>query len=599
MFRIRRIFDTWLPVNRQVLEQVQQILRAQFPELSDKDVNKLPQQLENPLKHGFRAILYVAEGARSKVKGFALLLHEPELGFDYLDYISAAPEMTGRGIGGALYERLRADALLWKSRGIFFECLPDDPALCQNAKHRAQNRARLKFYEQYGALPLAGTAYETPVKPGDDSPPYLVFDPLGSSEPLTQKTAQAVVRAILERKYRHHCPPAYVERVVASIDADPVLLRPARYLKLDQVKPPNQAKLPEDHQILLVVNDQHDIHHIRERGYVEAPVRIRSILRKLQPSGLFQQVGIQRFPEKLLKRVHDTGFIHYLKTVCLGLPESKTVYPYVFPIRNQTRPPVDRAIRAGYYCIDTFTPLTSNAYPAARRATDCALTAANSLLSGQRLAYALIRPPGHHAERKAYGGFCYFNSTAVSAELLAGQGRVAVLDIDYHHGNGTQDIFYQRADVLTLSIHSHPRFAYPYFNGFEDELGEGEGRGFNQNYPLAEELDGACYTKVLARALKRIEKFKPRFLIIALGLDTAKGDPTDTWSLETDDFFANGKQLGALRLPTLVVQEGGYDSRALGRNALSFFKGLWDGTFVDNAGSSRPTRDRAKTLIKD
>ena len=589
MFRIRRIFDTWLPVNRQALEQVQQILRTQFPDLSEKEVTKLPQQLENPLKHGFRAILYVAEGARGRLKGFALLLHDPDLGFDYLDYISAAPEMTGRGIGGALYERLRADALLWKSRGIFFECLPDDPALCKNARHRAQNRARLKFYEQYGALPLAGTAYETPVKPGDDSPPYLVFDPLKSTQPLAQKAAQAVVRAILERKYRHHCPPAYVEMVVASFADDPVQLRPPRYLKDEKVKPPVQAPLPQDQQILLVVNDQHDIHHIRERGYVEAPVRIRSILRKLQPSGLFHQAEIQRFPEKLLKRVHDAGFIHYLKTVCLGMPEAKTVYPYVFPIRNQARPPLDRAIRAGYYCIDTFTPLTANAYPAARRATDCALTAATSLLNAQRLAYALVRPPGHHAEGKAYGGFCYFNSAAIAAELLSGQGRVAILDIDYHHGNGTQDIFYQRADVLTLSIHGHPRFAYPYFSGFEDELGAGEGRGFNQNYPLGEELDGAGYARILGRALNRLEKFKPQFLIIALGLDTAKGDPTGTWSLEADDFFANGKRLGALRLPTLVVQEGGYDSRALGRNALSFFKGLWAGSFVDDPGAARQT----------
>jgi acetoin utilization deacetylase AcuC-like enzyme/GNAT superfamily N-acetyltransferase len=581
MFRIRRIFDSWLPVNRRILEQVQQILREQFPGLSDREVEKLPRQLDNPLKHGFRAILYVAEGARGGVKGFALLLHDPELGFDYLDYISAATEMTGRGIGGALYERLRADALLWNSRGIFFECLPDDPALCRNAKQRAQNRARLKFYEQYGALPISGTAYETPVKPGDDSPPYLLFDPLGSQEPLAQKDARAIVRAILERKYRHLCPPAYVEQVVASFSDDPVRLRPARYLSPEQFRSPQRGAIPADQQILLVVNDRHDIHHIRERGYVEAPVRIRSILRKLQPSGLFCEVAVRRHPEKLLKRVHDPGFIRYLKTVCIGLPEGKTVYPYVFPIRNRSRPPRERAIRAGYYCIDTFTPLTSNAYPAARRATDCALTAAGGLLDGQRLAYALVRPPGHHAERNSYGGFCYFNSTAVAAELLADHGRVAVLDIDYHHGNGTQEIFYRRDDVLTLSIHGHPRFAYPYFSGFAQEQGEGAGHGCNQNYPLTEDLDGAEYRQVLIRALRRVRKFKPRFLVVALGLDTAKGDPTGSWSLSAEDFSANGRLLGGLRLPTLVVQEGGYDSRALGTNALNFFKGLWSGTYGD------------------
>jgi acetoin utilization deacetylase AcuC-like enzyme len=337
--------------------------------------------------------------------------------------------------------------------------------------------------------------------------------------------------------------------------------------------------LTQDQQITLVINDQHDIHHVRERGYVESPVRIRSILRELQPTGLFHPVAIKRHPEKLLQRVHDPAFIRYLKTVCLNLSAKQAVYPYVFPIRNQARPPIEREIRAGYYCIDTFTPLTANAYPAARRATDCALTAAESLLDGQRLAYALVRPPGHHAERRSYGGFCYFNSSAVAAELLSGYGRVAVLDVDYHHGNGTQDIFYRRADVLTLSIHGHPNFAYPYFSGFEDERGEGGGVGFNQNYPLGEKLDGESYRKVLEKALRRIAKFKPQFLVIALGLDTANGDPTGTWSLLKEDFFANGRLLGHLRLPTLVVQEGGYDSRVLGTNARHFFNGLWTGAF--------------------
>lgn len=580
MFRIRRLFDSWLPANRIVLDQVQAILHEQFAGLSVSDVDKLPKQLDNPVKHGFRAILYVAEGARRGVKGFALLLHEANLGFDYLDYISTASGMTGRGIGGALYERVRGDAKKWGSRGIFFECLPDDPALSTNSKIRAQNRARLKFYEQYGATPIVGTAYETPLKPSNDNPPYLVFDPLDSAQPLSRDTAKTVVRTILERKYRNQCSPQYIKLVVDSFVDDPVCLRPPRYLKsgVNGAKAP--ATLPDDQKIMLVINDQHDIHHVRERGYVESPVRIRSILRELQPSGLFHQMAVKRYPEKLLHKVHDAAFIRYLKMVCLNLPEKQAVYPYVFPIRNQSRPPIDREVRAGYYCIDTFTPLTANAYPAARRAVDCALTAADSLLAGQRLAYALVRPPGHHAERGVYGGFCYFNSTAVAAEMLSHLGRVAVLDIDYHHGNGTQDIFNRRADVLTLSIHGHPNFAYPYFSGFEDEKGIAEGLGFNQNYPLGEQLDGEGYRKGLEKALRRIVKFKPQFLVIALGLDTANGDPTGTWSLHKEDFFANGQLLGKLHLPTLVVQEGGYDSRVLGINALHFFKGLWLGAFA-------------------
>jgi acetoin utilization deacetylase AcuC-like enzyme len=231
-------------------------------------------------------------------------------------------------------------------------------------------------------------------------------------------------------------------------------------------------------------------------------------------------------------------------------------------------------VRAGYYCIDTFTPLNRNAYVAARRAVDCALTAAKAILDGYRLAYALVRPPGHHTERRSFGGFCYLNSAAAAAQYFSAQGTVAILDIDYHHGNGQQDIFYERNDILTVSIHGRPRFTYPYFSGFEKEKGAGEGEGYNLNLPLPEKVDSKIYRHALGRAIRRIRKFHPQFLIIALGLDTAEGDPTGTWSLRQDDFFTNGQTIGLLRLPTLVVQEGGYDTRVLGINARRFFEGL-------------------------
>ena len=208
---------------------------------------------------------------------------------------------------------------------------------------------------------------------------------------------------------------------------------------------------------------------------------------------------------------------------------------------------------------------------------ECALTAAETLLDRYRLAYALVRPPGHHAERKVFGGFCYFNSSAIAASHLAGYGRTAILDIDYHHGNGTQDIFYDRNDVLTISIHGHPSFAYPYFSGFEDEIGEGEGTGFNLNMPLVEHVDGPRYSRALQTALKRIAAFKPDYLVLALGLDTAKDDPTGSWSLSATDFENNGRAIGSLKIPTLVVQEGGYRIRTLGVNARRFFIGLLDG----------------------
>ncbi len=210
---------------------------------------------------------------------------------------------------------------------------------------------------------------------------------------------------------------------------------------------------------------------------------------------------------------------------------------------------------------------------------DCALTAAEAVLGGARLAYALVRPPGHHAERRSFGGFCYFNNAAIAAQCLGHEAKVAILDIDYHHGNGQQDIFYERGDVLTVSIHGHPNFAYPYFSGFADERGEGAGRGSNLNLPQHESLDGAGHRKAIERALHAVHSFGAEVLVVALGLDTAKGDPTGSWSLGAADFTANGRLIGAWGGPVLVVQEGGYRVRSLGPNARRFFTGLWEGAF--------------------
>jgi acetoin utilization deacetylase AcuC-like enzyme len=326
-----------------------------------------------------------------------------------------------------------------------------------------------------------------------------------------------------------------------------------------------------------VVNDRHDIHHVRERGYVEAPVRVERILAALEPTGWFERMPPKHYGEQWIRAVHDGDFVDYLKAVCQAVGSGRSVYPYVFPVRNAARPPKDLPVRAGYYCIDTFTPLNGNAFLAARRAVDCALTAADQVLGGRPLAYALVRPPGHHAEKRTFGGFCYFNTASITAHYLSRHGAAAVLDLDYHHGNGTQTIFYERADVLTVSIHGHPSFAYPYFTGFADETGAGAGEGFNLNLPQPEQLDGAGYGAALDRALRRVRRHKPAYLVVALGLDPAKGDPTGTWSLGAADFEANGEKVGALGVPAVVVQEGGYRTRTLGTNARAFFAGLTRG----------------------
>ena len=577
MFRIRRVYDDITPANQEAIAEIQDILRAQFPSLLKSTVAKLPDQLRNPMKYRFRPILFIAEGARGHVDGFALLLHEPALKFCYLDYISAAQWKMGGGIGGALYERVREEALDLNTLGLFFECLPDDPRLSRDPVTRKQNAARLRFYERYGANPVANTAYETPLNPGDDNPPYLVYDDLGQGIELSAGTAKEIVRAILERKYKGICSPEYIDMVVDSFRGDSVVLRKPKYVKKPLVT--IRRTTPVDKRIMLVVNDRHGIHHVEERGYVESPVRIDAILEELDKTTLFQRVPVRHFSEERIKAVHKPAFVDYLKAVCEGLDPGTSVYPYVFPVRNRTRPPKDLPIRAGYYCIDTFTPINGNAYLAAKRAVDCALTAAKKLLEGYRLAYALVRPPGHHAEPSTFGGFCYFNSAAATAELLSTYGKIAILDVDYHHGNGSQEIFYERSDVLTVSIHGHPRFTYPYFIGFVSEKGRGAGKSYNINIPLPENIDGAYYRHVLQGALSRVRRFKTRFLIVALGLDTAKEDPTGSWNLEANDFEAIGQMIGSLHLPTLVVQEGGYDTRVLGINARHFLTGLWSGAY--------------------
>jgi len=572
MLRIRRIYDDVLPINKEILAQVKDILRSRFAAVSEEDIESIGEKLRNPFKQRFRIILYVAEKLGGRVVGFALLLHEPEIGFTFLDWIAMATGRSGGGIGGALYEKVRQESVILKVKGLFFECLPDEENHCPEPGLLKENRSRLRFYEQYGARPLVNTGYEMPVNPGDICMPHLVYDGLGQDVPLKRSFARKVVQAILERKYAGLCPPDYVKQVITSFQDDPVQIREYRYVKPEVVHAEVESRVYE--QIALVVNDRHDIHHVHERGYVESPVRIRSILKKLEKSGLFVEMKPHQFPDQYIQQVHAPDFINYLKRACKDVEEGKSLFPYVFPIRNKTRPPKEPSVLAGYYCIDTFTPINQNAYPAARRGVDCALTAAREVLNGRRIAYALVRPPGHHAERRSFGGFCYFNNNAIAAQYLSGYGKVAILDIDYHHGNGQQDIFYRRSDVLTVSIHGHPRFAYPYFSGFDDEKGDGEGEGFNLNIPLPEKLEGGGYRKALALAIKRIEQFNPTFLVVALGLDPAKDDPTGTWSLLARDFEKNGQLIGGLGLPTLVVQEGGYRTRTLGLNAMNFFNGF-------------------------
>jgi acetoin utilization deacetylase AcuC-like enzyme len=196
-------------------------------------------------------------------------------------------------------------------------------------------------------------------------------------------------------------------------------------------------------------------------------------------------------------------------------------------------------------------------------------------MNGAPTAYALCRPPGHHAASDLAAGFCFFNNSAIAAEIMTRKGkRVAILDIDVHHGNGTEAIFYDRADVLTVSIHAHPKRFYPFFWGYEDERGRGAGEGFNLNLPRERGLEITGYLEALETALQSIADFGADHLVIACGLDIAIDDPFKGFAIRTEDFAMIGKRIAQLKLPSVIVQEGGYPSESLGANLASFLTGI-------------------------
>lgn len=284
--------------------------------------------------------------------------------------------------------------------------------------------------------------------------------------------------------------------------------------------------------------------------------------------------------------VHNPGLSRFLATAWADYqrvigPRREVVPDFFYrtSLRDGMRQGVEpEAVigKLGWWCFETTTPLTEGSYTAARGAVNTALTATQLVLSGEHVAYGLCRPPGHHASSDLYGGYCFFNNAAIAAHHVASTtaSRVTILDVDYHHGNGTQQIFYARDEVQYVSLHGDPRRAYPYVTGYADETGTGRGLGSTLNIPLAASTDDDHYLSALATACGSIVAFAPSLLIVSLGLDTFFTDPICDLSLTTDGFYRSGAMVRGLGLPTVVLQEGGYDINALGFNVQAWLHGL-------------------------
>lgn len=254
---------------------------------------------------------------------------------------------------------------------------------------------------------------------------------------------------------------------------------------------------------------------------------------------------------------------------------SDEVIPNIHPDRRGGAYPLSAVGQAGYHMADTSCPIGPQTFASALRSSHAATQAAVRVNEGAAAAYALCRPPGHHAFGDLAGGFCYLNNSAIAAQTLRERTpRVAILDVDLHHGNGTQGVFYGRADVLTVSIHADPVRFYPFFWGHADERGEGAGRGYNLNLPLERHTGDEGFLAALDRALSRIQAFAPGALVVALGLDAYEGDPFGGLSVSTPGFARIGGLIGQLGLPSVIVQEGGYICDALGDNLVAFMEGF-------------------------
>lgn len=313
----------------------------------------------------------------------------------------------------------------------------------------------------------------------------------------------------------------------------------------------------------------------------EKPERADWVLAAVQSTNLGEVIAPAPHGDGSILRIHSKPYVDFLRSAhaeYLALGGTGDAFPAAWPIRGMRSDvePKNFAARMGLYSFDSGSPLTAGTWAATRAGADCALTAVDLLNAGEKSAFVLTRPPGHHAGRDFFGGYCFLNHAAIAAQALRDSGcaRVAVLDVDYHHGNGTQDIFYDRGDVFFASIHGDPVTEYPFFLGHADETGAGDGLGANLNIPLAAGSPVESWFAALDHALSRLEAFRPDALVVSLGVDTFEGDPISHFKLKTSDYPGMGERIARLKFPTLFAMEGGYAVAEIGDNVVGVLRGF-------------------------
>jgi len=313
----------------------------------------------------------------------------------------------------------------------------------------------------------------------------------------------------------------------------------------------------------------------------ECPERMDRIMQRIKEVKLGEVITPRDFGVAPIARVHSQAYIDFIQTAHAAWRErhgDTDAMPICWPTRT-FRQKLPDAIdgQLSYFSFDAGTPITAGTWQAAITSVNVALTGVDLIRGGEKCVFAACRPPGHHAGSDTYGGYCFFNNAAVAAQALldGGAERVALLDVDYHHGNGSQTIFYDRADVLYVSLHGDPRYEFPYFLGYADETGKGAGQGFNCNLPLPWGTQWEAYRQSLMQGLERVQNFSPDALVISLGVDPYEKDPISQFKLKSEHFGELGALIAkAVQYPTLIVMEGGYAVEDIGINVVNVLTGF-------------------------